>query len=166
MAVENRKSNAISNAEAEPSVANNPTLEKGLLREHVGTVEVAAADDDTSVYRLVRVPSNARISKIEVANDAITDGTDYDIGVYQTAANGGAVVDADLFASAVDISSALAFTDYTYEAAATDIANVEQPLWQRLGLSSDPSVFYDLALTGNTVGSAAGTISMRAKYPQ
>lgn len=164
MAVENTKANAILNADADPPVTNNVVLEHGLMRENAGTVEVAVADDDGSVYRMCRVPSNARISSIQVANDAITGGTDYDIGVYQTQENGGAVVDKDEFASAVDLSSALPFTEYLNEAAAAEHADTEKPLWAKLGLSGDPSVFYDISLTGNTVGGGAGSLSMKLKY--
>lgn len=164
MAVVNTKSTAISNADASPAVLNNPRVVNGFLRESVGTVEVAAADDNDSVFRFVRVPSNARISSVEVANDAITAGTDYDIGVYDTAAAGGAVVSVNLFGDAVDLSSAKAFTDYTYETTATNISKVDQELWQLLGLTSDPAKFYDICATGVTVGTAAGTISMRVRF--
>ena len=164
MAVVNTKSTAISNADASPAVLNNPRVVNGFLRESVGTVEVAAGDDDTSVFRFVRVPSNARISTVEIACDAITGGTDYDVGVYDTAAAGGAVVSVNLFGDAIDLSSALAFTDVTYETTPTNKSKVDQELWQLLGLTSDPAKFYDICATGVTVGSGAGTISMRVRF--
>jgi len=164
MAVVNTKATAISNADADPPVTNDPALEKGLMRECSGTVEVAAADSDNSVYRMCRVPSTARVTSILVGNDAITSGTAYDIGVYDEAADGGAVIDANEFASGVDLSSALAFTEYLNEAVATEIVDCEKPLWDKLGKTSDPNLFYDICLTGTTVGSAAGTISMKLKY--
>ncbi len=164
MAVVNTKSTAISNADASPAVLNNPRVVNGFLRESVGTVEVAAGDDNDSVFRFVRVPSNARISTVEIACDAITGGTDYDVGVYDTAAAGGAVVSVNLFGDAIDLSSALAFTDVTYETTATNKSKVDQELWQLLGLTSDPAKFYDICATGVTVGTAAGTISMRVRF--
>ena len=164
MAVVNTKSTAISNADASPAVLNSPRVVNGFLRESVATLETAAGDDDGSVFRFVRVPSNARISSVEYANDAITSGTDYDIGVYDTAAAGGAVVSVNLFADALDLSSAHAFTDVTYETTATNISKVDQELWQLLGLTSDPAKFYDICATGVTVGSAAGTISLRVRF--
>src|SRR3972149_12341690 len=106
MAVANTKSTFITNADAEPKVLTSDYISKGTLYEAVGTVEVAAADDDGSVYRMVRVPSNARITSILTGCDAITLGTSYHLGVYQTAANGGAVVVSD----SVALSSALSFT--------------------------------------------------------
>ena len=55
MAVVNTKSTAISNADASPAVLNNPRVVNGFLRESVGTVEVAAGDDNDSVFYSVRV---------------------------------------------------------------------------------------------------------------
>lgn len=129
-----------------------------------GTVEVAAGDDNGSVFRLLRVPSDAVLTNLELASDALGTSAAYDVGVYEIAANGGAAVDADEFASDVSLSSAIAFTRVLEEAAATDIAKIGQPLWQRLGLSADTGKAYDICLTGDTAGDAAGTIALRATY--
>lgn len=163
MAVANTKSTHITNADATPPTLTNSTSGHGRLMQGTGTVETLAADDAASVYRLVRVPSNARISSILLASDAITGANASDVGVYQTAENGGAVVDADFFATDVDISSAIAFTEVILEATATDIAKCEYPLWQLLGLTADSKRFYDIAVTVNDV-TAAGTISMKVNY--
>ena len=164
MAVANTKATHITNADATPIVLTNSFVAKGSLYEAAGTVETLAADDAGSVYRMVRVPSNARLTSILLASDAITGATAADVGVYQTAANGGAVVDADFFATDVDISTAATvFTEVMLEATATDISKCEKPLWELLGLTSDPRREYDIAVTVNDV-TAAGTISMKVKY--
>lgn len=134
------------------------------LMETVGTVEVAAGDDDGSIFRMVRVRSNWRLSEILVANDALTDGTDYDVGLYRTAADGGAVVSKDLFADGVTMASALAYRDLTNNDQAADIAEVEKRVYERLGLTEDPQLEYDVCITANTVGSAAGTLSMKVRF--
>lgn len=165
MAVVNTKSTIVGNADAVPAVLTSPRIAGGHLRAQVATVEVAAADDDTSVFRLFRLPSNAKVTSVQVFNDAITGGTSYDVGLYRTAADGGAVVDADAFASAVDMSSARAAAgplNLTFEA--QNIDKIEQELWQVAGATSDPGVMYDVALTANTVGTAAGTISAVVEY--
>lgn len=167
MGVVNTKSTAITNADASPVTPTPGYLAHGRNREAVGTVEVAAADSDTSVYRMVRVPSCARVSQIMVANDAITSGSSYDIGLYQIAANGGAVADADCWASAVTMVTARAlWTDFTFEAGAAggDQANCEKRIWELLGLAADPKISYDICFTANTVGSGAGTLSLLVKY--
>lgn len=165
MAVANTKSTHITNADATPPVLTNGFIANGILHEAVGTVETLAADDAASVYRLVRVPSNARITRVLLASDAITGASASDVGVYRTAVDGGAVVDADWFATDVDISSATAFTDVVLEATATDIAKVEYRLWEMFPatFSTDPMCFFDIAVTVNDV-TAAGTISMKVSY--
>jgi hypothetical protein len=164
MAVANTKSTAVSNSDAtQPRVINPSYLAGGSLKASIGMCEVAAADDNASVYRCVRLPSNAVIHRIEVLNDAITAGTDYDVGVYTPAIGGGAVVSAAKFASAIDMSSARALPlDAMFEV--LDIAQMEKRLWEHLSLSADPMLEYDICFTANTVGSAAGTIAMRVYW--
>lgn len=163
MAVANTKSTAITNADATPIVITNRNIIKGPVFCAGATVEVAAADDDGSVFRMVRLPSNARVISITRFNDAITLGTAYEIGLHQTAANGGAVADADVFASAVDLSAAsVVGVEQRYEAA--DINGIEKRLWELLGLTSDSQREYDLTFTGTTVGTSAGTISVEVLW--
>lgn len=162
MATANTKSTAVSNRDNR--ILTDGHLTKGVVLEAVGTVEVAAADDDTSVYRLGRLRSSDRLAQLLVANDAITGGTVFDFGLYRTAADGGAVVSVELFASNVDLSSAVAFRDLLYEATPTNIDKVEKRLWELLGLSADPQIDYDVCATGATVGSGAGTISAIMRY--
>lgn len=164
MAVVNTKSTHITNGDASPPVLTSSYIAAGVLRESVGTVEAAAADDNNSVYRMVRVPSNARITSILLASDAVTGSTDINVGVYQTAANGGAVVSDNVFGDAVDLSSATGFTEVLLETTATDIDKVEKRLWELLGLSADPLRDYDIALTAIAAASAAGTYSMKVKW--
>lgn len=164
MAVANTKSTHITNADATPPVMTNDYISKGALYEAVGTVETLAADDAASVYRLCRVPSNARISSILLASDAVTGATASDVGVYQTAKHGGAVVSADFFATDVNLSAAATvFTEVLLEATATDLDKVEKRLWELLGLSADPMRSYDICVTVNDV-TAAATIAMKVKY--
>lgn len=163
MAVVNTKATAVSNADATPIVITNRIITRGPSFVACGTVEVAAADDDGSVFRFARLPSNARITSIVRFNDAITAGTAYEIGLHQTAANGGAAADADLFATTVDLSTAsVVGVESRFEAA--NIDGIEKRLWELLGLTADPRVDYDLTFTGTTVGTAAGTISVEVRY--
>lgn len=164
LAVVNTKSNIVTNGDATPVDLSSGFINHGRLREQVATVEVAAADDDTSVFRLFRVFSSWRVSEIHIGSDALGSGASYDIGVFQTAENGGAVVNSDEFASALDLSGATALTAVTYEAVAADISKIEKPLWERLGLSVDPKRWYDIAAYAVAAGVSAGTISGRCRY--
>lgn len=164
MAVVNLKASAITNSDATPPVLNNPTVQHQFLRESVGTLEAGNGDSIGSTYRLVRVRSNARISAVVLLNDALGVGAAADVGIYRTADDGGAVVDADLFASAAAVADASAGTDVTHESGVFGVEDVEQPLWQALGLAADPGVDYDIVATLTAATAAAGTVSAKVRY--
>lgn len=161
MAIVNTKTASISAAD----LAGDRLANAGRpLQVAVGTVEVAAGDDNASTFRILRLPSNAVLVSLALAADALGTSATYDLGVYEVEAFGGAAVDADEFASDLNLSSATAWTERLEEADATDIAKIGQPLWQRLGLTADPARAYDIVATGDTAGDAAGTISARVLY--
>lgn len=166
MAVVNTKSTAVTNLDTTPVVKNPLYLMGGVVREAIGTVEIAAADCDTSVYRLVRVHSSWRISEIMRFNDAITSGADFDIGLYETAENGGAVKNINCFADAVSLASgSTTGVSEMFEAGSDEgVEDIEKRVWQFAGETSDPGRFYDLCYTGVTVGSGAGTLTVRVRY--
>lgn len=164
MGTANTKSTVITNADATTPTTNNGYLSRATVFEAAGVVEVAAADDNNSVYRFARVPSNAYVTGLNLSCDAITGGTDYNFGIHQTAANGGAVVTDNLFADAVDLSTALVNSNILFKGTGPDIANGEKRLWELLGLTSDPKREYDVTATGITVGTGAGTILLRVRY--
>jgi hypothetical protein len=124
-----------------------------------GTFEVAAADSNGSVYRLARLPANAVPIKGEIWADSAIDGNDWDLGLYKPGV-GGAVVDADLLADGIDLSSGFAIGSGT-NALKTHpaIDEIGKTLWELLGLSKPARQDYDLALLANNAGGAAGTIS-------
>lgn len=163
MAVVNTKSNIITNADATPMVRSQRALCGAPVLTAVATLETAAADDDGSVYRFVRLPSNAVLHSIGIYNDAITSGTDYDLGLYRTAADGGAVVDKDIFVDGASMATArVTALDGLFHT--NDIANIEKKLYELVPLTTDPQINYDLCLTANTVGSAAGTLTIKVLY--
>lgn len=167
MGTANTKSTAITNNDASPQVMNDPRIDGGVLREKVGTVEIAAADDNNSVYRMVRLHSSWRLSDILRYNDAITSGADFDVGLYDTAENGGAVIKVNAFADAVSLASAATTSPVRdiYETGSYNgVENIEKKLWEMAGLSTDPNKYMDLCYTGVSVGSGAGTLSVRVLY--
>lgn len=166
MGVADTKSTIVTNADASPRTMTPMYLKDGKVRCQAGTVETAAADDAGSVYRLCRVPSNARIKSLKIGHDDVTNMTTADVGVYRTAADGGAVVDVDLFATAKDISSASSgMVDITYQRSNARISDIEKPLWEQLGLSADPNVEYDICVTATTNDpTAAKTIALEVEF--
>lgn len=167
MAVVNTLATALSNAEATPIVFNNSRVTRMPAWLGVGTLEATVADDVGSTYRLVRVPSNARIEEVLLSADAAGATGMVDVGVYQTADNGGLVVDADHFASSVDLGAgAITRVDVTHESAVYGIEDLEKPLWEALGLTEDPFVDYDIAATVTEIHADGGTVSLSVKYGQ
>lgn len=166
MAVVNTKSTAVTNGDStQPHLIGSPWIQSAGVWSAVGTVEVAAADDNGSVYRMVRVPSGARIQSVCVMSDAIAGGTSFDVGLYDVAnVSAGAVVDADFFAAGLDLSSGNTVPVDVAFGNAIDISKIEQRIWEVLALAKDPFKMYDICLTGNTVGTGAGTISLRVEW--
>ncbi len=170
MAVVTTKSTAVTNGDAFPQTLTPQKIDGGRLRERIGFVEATATDSIGSVYRLMRIKSGDRISRLLLSCDAITTAAG-NIGLYDvTAVNAGAVVDADFFASAQDLSAALVNTDVTHEADAADagagfgLADIEKPLWQALGLAADPGKQYDVAVTLTAAATGAGTVGLKLQY--
>jgi len=150
MGVVHIKSTPITNADAIPRVVNDGSVTALQLKEAVAAKEVPATSDANSTVRMARVPSSARVAAVIFASAASGATGQVHIGIYETAANGGAVVDADFFASALDPGGgAIASTDVTHEAGGSGftLAKAEMPLWQALGLTADPNKDYDVALT-------------------
>lgn len=170
MAVVTVKGTAITNRDATPRTINNPAGVAGVMQQSVGTAEAANGDSIASKYILAQIPSNAVGEMVQLYCDAITSGA-ADIGIYRTTADGGAVVDVDFYASAQSIATAITTgTEVQHEADATDagvgfgLADLEKPLWQRLQLTADPGVMYDIVLTLTAATTAAGTIGLRVRY--
>lgn len=150
--------------DVEAGKKGNPAIVVGAKTMTVmGTFEVAAADDDASIFKLAMIPANAIPVCAEIYSDALTSGTDYDLGFYK---QDGSVADINVLADAVDLSSGI-----TVAAAANNglsdmgIENIGKKVWELLGLTVDTKEDnYVLAITANTIGSAAGTISYKFQY--
>lgn len=165
MAVVTTKSGAITNRDNTPVVLSNMNIAGGALKEAVGTVEAANGDSIGSKYIFCSIPSNCRVSQVLLFSDDIGTTTIADFGIYRSTADGSAVVDADFFGSAVSLKDgALNGSDITHESAVYDPDDIEKPLWQALGLSSDPKVMYDVVATLTAAADAAGTITLKVRY--
>lgn len=165
MAVVNTKSTSITNLDA--GDLNPDYKSRGVLREAVDTLETANGDSIGSTYRTVRLWSGWRVSDVIIDSDDIGTTTAADIGLYRTAADGGAVVNAAFFASALVLNAgALSGQNVTHESGVVDIANKGKRLWEQLGLTADPGLWYDLALTLTAAADAAGTITTRVRFAE
>ena len=96
-----------------------------------------------------------------IHNDAITAGTDYDLGLYKT--NGGAVVDKDILADGISMATARGIATAN-NAGMTTIALETLATLGTLSAQTDVDAAYDIAFTANTVGSADGDIRVTATF--
>lgn len=164
MAVSPLKSPSITNRDATPKVANDGRIYGAPLRSTIGIVSSLAADDIGSTYRFCAVPSNALVRGVFYSTAAQGGSAALDIGVYRSTADGGAVVDADFFASGVSTVSVLVRTDVTHESAIYTAAKRVQPLWQAAGLTADPGGELDIVATVTAIVANAVAQSLEVQY--
>lgn len=137
------------------------------------TFEVAAADDDGSIFRLATLPATAKLIDIKVATDGLTGSTDWDMGFYDPLGQrGGLEVDKDILMDGQTLASAADFGNPTaldgMDNVAIEYAGT-RTIWEHLtkSISAVPRTAqneYDLALTANTIGSGTGTVSVQYTY--
>ncbi|MES2348485.1 MAG: hypothetical protein V4641_13060 [Pseudomonadota bacterium] len=163
------KSTAVTNREAVPRVLNNPGAGAASMRRHVQGyfASVTASLSATSVIRMCEIDAHAIVTDLTFASAAQTAGK-FDIGVYRTNADGGAVVDQDFFASDVDCASAVVLTDVLNESTTNTLLKQTQPLWLAAGMTADPGpgTMLDLCLTVHTTDITTGTgaVILKAGY--
>lgn len=162
----NVNSTWITNAVATPKVFTSSNISAGRLFEASSAATVSATQASGDTIRLVRVPSNARISQVLLSTGDATTAGAIDIGVYQTADNGSTVVDADLFASALALTGGpFNNSDQTFESGEYTYAESAKPLWEVLGLSADSNREYDIVATVTTTGNGMDTtIALKVRY--
>lgn len=167
----NNDSTTVTNLEATPSVVGSSSFMYGKVRVLSETFEVAAADNDGDTYTFFPVPLDCSVLDLEVVNDAITGGTDYDFGFYKITDNDlGAAIDADILMDGQTMASArAAWTSVLFAGTnAKDQGAVTTKLWADLGYASLEAAHIAaknnhvyLVMTANTVGSATGTVSAK-----
>jgi hypothetical protein len=122
------------------------------IASEVASVE--AAHNDGDVYKLFQVPGNAIPLFITYKNSAVTGGTDYDLGLYEVGTDG-AVKDADVLDDGRSFATAASSTVWNTPFA---IGDVGKAFYELAGDTEYTGQEYVVALTANTVGTAAGTI--------
>lgn len=134
------------------------------VQSAVAQVAVGNGDSIGSVYRLVRIPASARLVDLTYFGTAITSGAG-DVGLYQIATYGGAVVDADFFTAASSVATASTGTRVGFGNLLSP-ANRDKRIWEALGLTADPQREYDIAITLTAATTAAGTFGVDAEFVQ
>ena len=173
MAVVNLKSVQISNRDSLPKIFTDAFVDAGYAKGTIGSVQTGAADSVGSVYRLIQVPSNARLSALDFVCDAA--GGAVDIGAYYPTyvpkGDGkldtvvpGSVINQNFFAAAQSAAAVLKQTSVLNASGYNTISKQEMTLWAALGMAQDPGILLDICLTVTTAMSAAGFIGLKATY--
>ena len=165
MAVVTVKSAAITNRDAVPSVINSRSGGGGDIKHARGEAVITSGDSIASKYLVCSIPSNAVPISVRLSAPDIGTTTVADIGLYKSTQNGGAVVDADFFGSAVVLNAgALSKVEQIFESGVITIANAMKRIWEHLALSADPNLTYDVVLTLTGAADATGTVMVEIDY--
>lgn len=140
-------------------------------------INIAALDDDGSIYMIGEVPDTAVIDSISLQGAAITAGTSYDVGLYDSLGN--SISKEACFAAAMDLSSVAGLPLGSHGVAvrqcmsAVSLANANFKTYDHAGHVNKtiPAVGetqkkskYRIGLRANTVGTAAATLIARVTY--
>ena len=168
MTTEALKSTSITNLDATP-VTRNTTGEggPGFLRSVSGHVTISASMAAGSTYRLVRLPSNAKVKQVLFESEAQGAGK-FNLSAYYSdstvdgtqPAKQGVIVPTtgdQFWASDIDCASAVALQDKTNESGNYTLALRNKALWDALGLTSDPGGFIDVVAVVHTTDVTTGT---------
>lgn len=170
MAIEALKSASITNLDAAPIVPNTAGKgAAGYLWQVNDYATVSALASQTSTYKMVRLPTVAKVKSVVFESEAQGAGA-FDIGVSYSdqpidgtpSALAGTVIDANFFASAVAVTSIVNPTNVTNESGAGNytLDKRNMPLWQALGLTVDPGGFFDIVCTVVSADITTGTGKM------
>lgn len=151
--------------------ANPSRTTPGSIWGTIVTFETEAANDDGSVFRLLKGLNPDLIPlEIEIINDAITGMTDVDLGLYETTGEDGVdgpEVDKDVFLAGADIASGNAAGSPQEGLANVDLADRQKKIYELAGHTlGTRKPQYDIALTANTMGSGAATITVKFLFLQ
>lgn len=146
---------------------NHARMRVKIARAVVGTAGMTSGDE----LRMMRFKSSDRIFRLSWMSDGGSTTYAADLGLYLAGSAGdGAVVDADLFGSALALASGAAMTDAFAESAVLQDEDRGKQLWQLADigaatLTADPKVQYDLVLTSTATGTTVvETVLIIAEY--
>lgn len=136
----------------------------GQVYAFANTFEVAAADDDGSVYFVGNINANMIPLSLKWNSDAIAGATSYDVGFYTEA---GVAVDKDILMAQHDVNAGFAMGSELDAMHDLPVDKIGSRVYELLGKTkATKEDSYLLAVTANTCGTAAGTISLRGTFIQ
>lgn len=163
MAVNNYLSTTLTNRDKLPQLPNDLRgAGRPFSKEEINTV--VTGDSVGSTYRYYSLRSDAKVKGVRISAPDIGTTTAANVGLYDTTANGGAVVNATLFASGVVLNAGPITRSEVAIGAGITVANANKKIWELLGLASDPNKEYDLVLTLSGAADAGGAVLVETDY--
>lgn len=127
---------------------------QGHLKSLVSTVEIANGDSANSTLRFGKVHSSVRVHRdSKIDHDAITGVNDFDLGDS---------TNPDGLADGLDITAA----GNKSAVASVNIDSLHKPLWEVLGMASDPDGMIEIIGTLKAAATAAGTVTLSLIYAE
>lgn len=177
MSVFNIKSTVIANRDATPKVLTDSIFATARSKEVYGTNLLPTTSDVASTVKLCAVPSRARVAALDYTAVALgTSSLDIAVWYPTTIQSGGGnflaqslagtLISSSAFATAIaGVDTGLAFTDgLPAVTAANALPKRTQPLWQFLGLATDPEMDLDLGFSVRTTNSISGYVGLRVRF--
>ena len=180
MSVFTVKSAAIKNRDASPPLLSNPEVAQGYAKTVLGVENTSNFGSDIgaagTAIKCISIPSNGRLQSLDFATGTLGTSA-IDIAVYyptsipQGGANApalslaGTCVASSLFTSNIaGLDTMRAWTDAMGINATPTLQNRIKPLWQLVGLTTDPGFDFDLGFSVRTAVSINGYVGLRATY--
>ena len=172
MAIVTTKSTTITNRDSTPSVINDARNERSHMISAYGNVAALSTDSVGSYYPLVSVPSSAVVKKVLLTCAAGGGTAAHSIGVFKNTANSGttttgvvANTSSDTFFAATQTTvNALTNSDVTNASGTYTADKRAQPIWQAIGLTTDPQTTFDIAIKTTTVLTSNAQLALLVEY--
>ncbi len=172
------KSTLITNRDANPKVLTDGAVSGGQMSMSYGFIYTGASDAAGTNYKMVQVPSSARLSSLGFINTTLGNSSSIDTTVWYptTVPSGGGAFLAQSVAATVISSSCFktAILGDTTNATYLELISTantlnypqyrELPLWQVVGLTSDPEIEFDIGFSVRVAVATAGYIGLNATY--
>lgn len=130
----------------------------------IAEIDFTNGDSIGSIYRIAQIPANYAPIWGELNCEAITGATDNDLGIYETDAQGGAVIDKDCFIDGANLSSALAIGSGIDALRDLTTLKLGDPLKDLAGDGISERQAYTLALTLNAAATATKKAFLRMRF--
>lgn len=174
------KSASITNLDALPAVTNTSGEGgKGYVCNisDYCTATAAGLGDTASTYKMVRLPSNAKIKKLRAisavdldSNGSPTLALDFGLSYSDATNDGTAIANQGVAISATTFSTSILFGKTTTRSVdglyGFTVDKRNMPLWQAAGLSTDPGGMFDVifAIQATAATAVAGKIYCDCDY--